>query len=167
MLLSLPSLAPQVVMVGDGVTDLEAVQVSGGADVFVGFGGVVARPAVMQGADWFVTDFKTLSDALPRPRIAMIGSGEGSAGLWLTVSILKAAAGSDCKGAASPLVNPSECGRLAWFAEACARCDSPPTGAWACAAVRMIAENVSSPEKADKYHQGVRMYVHEEEVEGR
>lgn len=28
-----------VVMVGDGITDLEAVQESGGADMFVGFGG--------------------------------------------------------------------------------------------------------------------------------
>lgn len=26
----------QVVMVGDGITDLEAVQVSGGADLFIG-----------------------------------------------------------------------------------------------------------------------------------
>ena len=29
----------QIVMVGDGITDLEAVQESGGADMFVGFGG--------------------------------------------------------------------------------------------------------------------------------
>jgi phosphoglycolate phosphatase-like HAD superfamily hydrolase len=28
-----------VVMVGDGITDLEAVQQTGGADMFVGFGG--------------------------------------------------------------------------------------------------------------------------------
>jgi hypothetical protein len=30
---------PQIVMIGDGITDLEAVQESGGADMFVGFGG--------------------------------------------------------------------------------------------------------------------------------
>lgn len=29
----------QVVMVGDGITDLEAVQEGGGADLFIGFGG--------------------------------------------------------------------------------------------------------------------------------
>lgn len=29
-----------IVMVGDGITDLEAVQVSGAADLFIGFGGV-------------------------------------------------------------------------------------------------------------------------------
>ncbi len=34
-----PLIVDQVVMVGDGITDLEAVQESGGADMFVGFGG--------------------------------------------------------------------------------------------------------------------------------
>lgn len=34
--------------VGDGITDLEAVQISRGADIFVGFGGVVQRARVMQ-----------------------------------------------------------------------------------------------------------------------
>lgn len=39
-------------MVGDGITDLEAVEETGGADLFVGFGGVARRPAVEAGADW-------------------------------------------------------------------------------------------------------------------
>jgi len=43
-------------MVGDGATDLESTW-AGGADVFVGYGGVQQREAVMEGADWFVTDF--------------------------------------------------------------------------------------------------------------
>ena len=38
-------------MVGDGVTDLEARE--GGAAV-IGFGGVVARPKVVAGADVFI-----------------------------------------------------------------------------------------------------------------
>lgn len=119
-------------MVGDGITDLEAVQESGGADMFVGFGGapvlmaggsfpecseclaanarrvaldishvrqpafqpnrlrhdaqqcagfsllrtgIVERPVVKALADWFVTSLEALQDALPRYRVAMIGSG--------------------------------------------------------------------------------------------
>lgn len=103
-----------VVMVGDGITDLEAVQETGGADMFVGFGGIVKREVVMHAADWFVESFDTLREALPRYRIAMIGSG-----------------------------------------------------AWACTAVKLIAENTSSPDKADKFVREVRMWVYEEEVEGR
>ncbi len=45
----------QVVMVGDGVTDLQARPP---ATVFVGFGGVVVREKVRDGADWFITNFK-------------------------------------------------------------------------------------------------------------
>merc|ERR1711966_616689 len=37
-------------MVGDGATDLES-RAPGGADVFVGYGGVQQREAVMEGAD--------------------------------------------------------------------------------------------------------------------
>ena len=44
-----------VVMVGDGATDMQAKPP---ASAFIGFGGVVVREAVAQGADWFVTDFK-------------------------------------------------------------------------------------------------------------
>mmetsp|Transcript_6028 Transcript_6028/g.15368 ORF Transcript_6028/g.15368 Transcript_6028/m.15368 type:complete len:289 (-) Transcript_6028:160-1026(-) len=45
-----------MVMVGDGATDLEA-KAPGGADVFIGYGGVQNRKAVADGADWFVMDF--------------------------------------------------------------------------------------------------------------
>lgn len=51
-----------VAMVGDGVTDMEAQ-----ADFFVGFGGVVCRPKVRDGADWFVSSFAPLMDALLMP----------------------------------------------------------------------------------------------------
>jgi glycerol-3-phosphate dehydrogenase (NAD+) len=50
-------------MIGDGITDLEAVQVSGGADLFIGFGGVETRPKVQAEADWFVTDYSDLEAA--------------------------------------------------------------------------------------------------------
>ena len=53
-----------VVMVGDGATDMEARDVPGGADVFIGFGGVRVREKVREGADWFVTDFGEMIDAL-------------------------------------------------------------------------------------------------------
>jgi phosphoserine phosphatase len=36
----------------------------GGADLFICYGGVVARPAVVAGADWFVTSFKDLIETL-------------------------------------------------------------------------------------------------------
>ncbi len=45
----------KVVMVGDGVTDMQARPP---ANVFIGFGGVVVREKVRDGADWFITDFK-------------------------------------------------------------------------------------------------------------
>ena len=50
-----------VVMIGDGVTDMEARPP---AALFIGFGGNVERQAVKEGADWFVSDFSTLSAAL-------------------------------------------------------------------------------------------------------
>lgn len=40
-----------------------------------------------------------------------------------------------------------------------------PAGAWACTAVKLIAENTCS--KGDKYVPEVKMYVYEEEVDGR
>jgi glycerol-3-phosphate dehydrogenase (NAD+) len=55
-----------VVMIGDGITDLEAVQVTGGADLFVGFGGVVERPAVAAEADWYIRSYTQLVNALKR-----------------------------------------------------------------------------------------------------
>ncbi|ETW08734.1 phosphoserine phosphatase SerB [Aphanomyces invadans] len=51
-----------VVMVGDGVTDMQAKPP---ADLFVGFGGVVERDVVKKNADWFVKDFAELTQALP------------------------------------------------------------------------------------------------------
>jgi phosphoserine phosphatase len=48
-----------VIMVGDGITDLEARPP---ADGFIGYGGVVTRPRVQAGADWFVTNFQILLD---------------------------------------------------------------------------------------------------------
>ena len=37
---------------------------SGGADLFIGYGGVVARPAVEAEADWFVNDYAELEAAM-------------------------------------------------------------------------------------------------------
>ena len=42
----------------------QARDVSGGADAFIGFGGVAVREKVRLGADWFVTDFGELLEAL-------------------------------------------------------------------------------------------------------
>jgi phosphoserine phosphatase len=56
-----------VMMVGDGMTDLETRPV---VDLFVAFAGVVARPRVMAGADVVITDLSlapVLSLALDRP----------------------------------------------------------------------------------------------------
>ena len=50
-------------MVGDGATDLEARQ-PGGADIFIGYGGVVERPSVASKADWYIYKIRDLSDAL-------------------------------------------------------------------------------------------------------
>lgn len=52
-----------LVMIGDGATDLEARR-PGGADLFICYGGVVQRPGVVAGADWFVTSFKDLIESL-------------------------------------------------------------------------------------------------------
>merc|ERR1719353_528855 len=49
-----------VVMVGDGATDMEARDIPGGADSFIGFGGIAVREKVEKGADWFVLDFKDM-----------------------------------------------------------------------------------------------------------
>jgi hypothetical protein len=50
-----------VAMVGGGVTDLEA---RASCETFIGFGGNVARDNVQIGADWDVTDFSQMTDAL-------------------------------------------------------------------------------------------------------
>ncbi len=46
-----------IIMVGDGATDLEAKPP---AEVFVGYGGNAVRERVKIGADWFITDFHDL-----------------------------------------------------------------------------------------------------------
>jgi phosphoserine phosphatase len=51
-----------VVMIGDGVTDLEACPP---ADAFIGFGGNQIRETVRDNSDWFVHSFKELITALP------------------------------------------------------------------------------------------------------
>lgn len=53
-----------VVMIGDGATDMEARDIPGGADAFIGFGGIAVREKVKAGADWFVTDFTDLIQTL-------------------------------------------------------------------------------------------------------
>lgn len=51
-----------VVMIGDGVTDLEACPP---ADAFIGFGGNQVRETVRDNSDWFVYSFKELITELP------------------------------------------------------------------------------------------------------
>ena len=51
----------KIAMVGDGVTDLQARPP---ADLFVGFGGIVTRDVVKEGADLFVLDFNHLAKLL-------------------------------------------------------------------------------------------------------
>ncbi|CAG9466177.1 unnamed protein product [Pedinophyceae sp. YPF-701] len=53
----------RVVMIGDGATDLEA-RVADGAEMFIGYGGVVFRPNVAAGADWYVKTFDPLIEGL-------------------------------------------------------------------------------------------------------
>ncbi|EGD75247.1 phosphoserine phosphatase [Salpingoeca rosetta] len=51
----------RVVMIGDGVTDMEARPP---ADLFIGFGGNVVREKVQAGCDFFATDFDMLTTML-------------------------------------------------------------------------------------------------------
>ncbi|KAB1263368.1 Phosphoserine phosphatase, partial [Camelus dromedarius] len=46
-----------IVMIGDGATDMEACPP---ADVFIGFGGNVIRQQVKDNAEWYITDFVEL-----------------------------------------------------------------------------------------------------------
>eukprot|EP00199_Chlamydomonas_sp_CCMP681_P002344 CAMPEP_0119107598 /NCGR_PEP_ID=MMETSP1180-20130426/11493_1 /TAXON_ID=3052 ORGANISM="Chlamydomonas cf sp, Strain CCMP681" /NCGR_SAMPLE_ID=MMETSP1180 /ASSEMBLY_ACC=CAM_ASM_000741 /LENGTH=420 /DNA_ID=CAMNT_0007093113 /DNA_START=27 /DNA_END=1285 /DNA_ORIENTATION=+ len=65
-----------IVMIGDGITDLEAVtSASGGADLFIGYGGVAVDPTVAAQAEWFIYDWPTLTANMRRYKVAMIGSG--------------------------------------------------------------------------------------------
>ena len=50
-------------MIGDGATDME-VHVKGGADAFIGYGGVVIRDVVKNGADLFITDMQEIIEPL-------------------------------------------------------------------------------------------------------
>ncbi|XP_060062955.1 phosphoserine phosphatase-like isoform X2 [Ylistrum balloti] len=50
-----------LVMIGDGATDMEACPP---ADAFIGYGGNVVREKVQQGAQWFVRDFQELIQEL-------------------------------------------------------------------------------------------------------
>jgi phosphoserine phosphatase len=49
----------RIVMVGDGATDMEA-RCEGGADLFIGYGGVTVREAVRKGADWYIMSWEPL-----------------------------------------------------------------------------------------------------------
>ncbi len=51
-------LPERVIMLGDGVSDLETRP---DVDVFIGFGGVVARPIVAKGCDYWLTDMSDRS----------------------------------------------------------------------------------------------------------
>lgn len=50
-----------IVMIGDGATDMQSKPP---ADAVIGYGGVVTRDVVKEGADWFVEDFQELINAL-------------------------------------------------------------------------------------------------------
>jgi phosphoserine phosphatase len=65
----------KVVMIGDGVTDMEAQPP---ADAFIGYGGVVSREPVQKGADWFVTDFRAVIEALSGQSPSPDSSGSSS-----------------------------------------------------------------------------------------
>jgi phosphoserine phosphatase len=52
-----------VVMIGDGATDLESCPP---ADAFIGFGGNIIREKVKKNCSWFVTDFQELIDELTK-----------------------------------------------------------------------------------------------------
>lgn len=52
-----------VVMVGDGITDFEA-RAEGGADAFIGYGGVVYRENVAKLSDWYVFSIADITAAL-------------------------------------------------------------------------------------------------------
>lgn len=55
---SLAMLPERVVMMGDGMSDMETKP---DVDLFIGFGGVVSRPRVMEGADYWLADMNERS----------------------------------------------------------------------------------------------------------
>jgi len=52
-----------MVMFGDGATDMDA-RTAGAADAFIGYGGVVDREKIREGADWFVYSFREVVSVL-------------------------------------------------------------------------------------------------------
>lgn len=48
---------PVTIMIGDGISDLETLS---DVDLFIGFGGVVERPAIRKGADIWITDYEPI-----------------------------------------------------------------------------------------------------------
>ena len=53
----------EVVMVGDGATDLQA-RTSDAATAFIGYGGIAERKVVREGADWYIHDLNVLDEQL-------------------------------------------------------------------------------------------------------
>lgn len=49
-----------VVMIGDGITDLEIKNDE--SDIFIGYGGVIVREFIFMDSDWFVYDFNEIAD---------------------------------------------------------------------------------------------------------
>ena len=50
-----------VVMIGDGITDMQAKPP---AKLFIGYGGIIERSKVKLGSDWFIKDFQEIIDIL-------------------------------------------------------------------------------------------------------
>jgi phosphoserine phosphatase len=50
---------PSIIMIGDGITDLEAKPP---ADLFIGYGGIVQRSIIKEKSDLYITDFDELSN---------------------------------------------------------------------------------------------------------
>lgn len=67
-----------VVMIGDGITDMEACPP---AEICIGYGGNVVRKEVQDRADWFVNSFKQLLDVYIKNKSAKSVSSSVSAGV--------------------------------------------------------------------------------------
>lgn len=50
---------------------LAVLQVTGGADLFIGFGGVVERSPVAAEADWYVYEYTQLIESLRRYTVSI------------------------------------------------------------------------------------------------
>jgi phosphoserine phosphatase len=50
-----------VIMIGDGATDMQARPP---AKAFIGYGGIIEREKVKNGADWFIKDFNEILSIL-------------------------------------------------------------------------------------------------------